>query len=184
MRDGFILSWSSHLEVSPCSFHSPYQSAILRVDNQRKGMIEMAGPALKQLHSHRAIHEGGLSGAIGKTEMLIDFLQEGDQKNAERAANDLVDYWKTRVISHADAEEDGFYQEIVTENPTMEKSVTQLTRDHDLIRIIVADIEVLRETEGISPSVLQKFYALLVVNEIHSREEERLLFTESPSKDA
>ncbi|MDW0110402.1 hemerythrin domain-containing protein [Sporosarcina aquimarina] len=142
----------------------------------------MAGPALKQLHSHRAIHEGGLSGAIGKTEMLIDFLQQGDQKNAERAANDLVDYWKTRVISHADAEEEGFYLEIVNEDPSMDKSITQLTRDHDLIRIIVRDIEELRETEGISPTVLQKFYALLVVNEIHSREEERLLFIENASK--
>ncbi|WP_317935953.1 hemerythrin domain-containing protein [Sporosarcina aquimarina] len=145
-------------------------------------MIKMAGPALKQLHSHRAIHEGGLSGAIGKTEMLIDFLQQGDQKNAERAANDLVDYWKTRVISHADAEEEGFYLEIVNEDPSMDKSITQLTRDHDLIRIIVRDIEELRETEGISPTVLQKFYALLVVNEIHSREEERLLFIENASK--
>lgn len=144
----------------------------------------MAGPALKQLQSHRAIHEGGLSGAIGKTEMLIDFLQEGDQENAERAANDLVDYWKTRVISHADAEEDGFYQEILNDNPSMEKSVVQLTRDHDLIRIIVSDIESLRETDGLSPSVLQKFYALLVVNEIHSREEERLLFTEPSSENA
>ncbi len=148
-------------------------------------MIEMSGPALKKLHSHRAIHEGGLSGAVGKTSMLIDLLQEGDQTNAERAANDLVDYWQTRVISHADAEEDGFYKEIVTENPSMEHSVIQLTRDHDLIRIIVADIEAMREMEGLSPSVLQKFYALLVVNEIHSREEERLLFeTDAPKEDA
>lgn len=138
----------------------------------------MAGPALKQLHSHRAIHEGGLSGAIGKTEMLIEFLQTGDQKNAERAANDLVDYWKTRVISHADAEEEGFYQEILDDDPSMAKSIHQLTRDHDIIRMVVSDIEELREEEGISPTVLQKFYALLVVNELHSREEERLLFEE------
>ena len=145
-------------------------------------MIEMAGPALKQLHSHRMIHEGGLSGAIGKTEMLIDFLQEGDQKNAERAANDLVDYWKTRVISHADAEEEGFYTEVVEKDPSMQSTITQLTRDHDLMRIIVDDIEKLREVEGISPTVLQKFYSLLVVNEIHSREEERLLFESHPEE--
>ncbi len=138
----------------------------------------MAGPALKQLQSHRMIHEGGLSGAIGKTEMLIDFLQTGDQTNAERAANDLIDYWKTRVISHADAEEDGFYQEILDQDPAMEKSIHQLTRDHDIIRMVVADIETVREEEGLSPTVLQKFYALLVVNELHSREEERLIFEE------
>lgn len=135
----------------------------------------MSGPALKQLQAHRAIHEGGLSGAVGKTELLIEFLQEGDMKSAERAADELIDYWRSRVISHADAEEEGLYQEIRTENPELEHAIIQLTRDHDLLRIIVEDIETLRETEKLSPTVLQKFYALLVVNEIHSRDEERLL---------
>lgn len=135
----------------------------------------MSGPALKQLQAHRAIHEGGLSGAVGKTELMIEFLQEGDMKSADRAADELVEYWKSRVISHADAEEEGLYLEIKKENPELEKAITQLTRDHDLIRIIVQDIEDLRVTEKISPTVLQKFYALLVVNEIHSRDEERLL---------
>src|SRR5690606_19066012 len=70
-------------------------------------MIHMSGPALKQLQAHRAIHEGGLSGAVSKTELLIEFLQEGDMKSADRAADELIDYWKSRVISHADAEEEG-----------------------------------------------------------------------------
>ena len=87
-----------------------------------------------------------------------------------------MDYWKTRVISHADAEEDGFYGEIVEQQPELKDAVTQLTRDHDLIRIIVKDIEEIRKKDGISPAVLQRFQALIIVNEIHSREEERLLF--------
>ncbi len=136
----------------------------------------MAGPALKQLHSHRAIHEGGLSGAIGKTEGLLEFLRQGDLSSANRAADDLIDYCKTRVISHADAEEEGFYGEIVEDQPELKDVVTQLTRDHDLLRIIVKDIEELREKENLSPAVLQRFQALMVVNEIHSRDEERLLF--------
>ena len=135
----------------------------------------MSGPALKQLQAHRAIHEGGLSGAVGKTELLIEFLQEGDLKSADRAADELIDYWKSRVISHADAEEEGLYREIRDENPELEDAIIQLTRDHDVLRIIVEDIETLRETEKLSPTVLQKFYALLVVNEIHSRDEERML---------
>ena len=135
----------------------------------------MSGPALKQLQAHRAIHEGGLSGAVGKTELLIEFLQQGDMKSADRAADELIDYWKSRVISHADAEEEGLYKEIKNENPELEEAIIQLTRDHDLLRIIVDDIEKLRETEKLSPTVLQKFYALLVVNEIHSRDEERML---------
>lgn len=135
----------------------------------------MSGPALKQLQAHRAIHEGGLSGAVSKTELLIETLQKGDMKLADRAADELIDYWKSRVISHADAEEEGFYKDIKRENPELEEAIIQLTRDHDLLRIIVKDIEELRETEKISPTVLQKFYSLLVVNEIHSRDEERLL---------
>lgn len=135
----------------------------------------MSGPALKQLQAHRAIHEGGLSGAVGKTELLIELLQEGDLKSADRAADELIDYWKSRVISHADAEEEGLYLDIKRENPELSEAIIQLTRDHDLLRIIVEDIEALRETEKLSPTVLQKFYALLVVNEIHSRDEERLL---------
>jgi hypothetical protein len=139
-------------------------------------MIEMAGPALKQLHSHRAIHEGGLSGAVGKTDGMMDFLKQGDLELANQAADDLIEYWKTRVISHADAEEQGFYEEVAEQKPELKEAVVQLTRDHDLLRIIVKDIEQLREEENLSPGVLHRFHALIVVNEIHSRDEERMLF--------
>ena len=138
----------------------------------------MSGPALRQLHSHKAIHEGGLSGAVMKTDDLIEYVEQGETEMVQQACDHLLDYWKTRVISHADAEEEGFYTEVVDNDASMQSTITQLTRDHDLMRIIVDDIEKLRETEGLSPTVLQKFYALLVVNEIHSREEERMLFEE------
>ncbi|WP_153721431.1 hemerythrin domain-containing protein [Sporosarcina cascadiensis] len=138
----------------------------------------MSGPALRQLHSHRAIHEGGLSGAIMKTEDLVEYLQQGDQQMAGRACDELLDYWKTRVISHADAEEEGLYKEILNENPELEKDIIQLTRDHDLMRLAVQDIDTLREEDSaITPEIMQKFYGLMVINELHSREEERLLFT-------
>lgn len=138
----------------------------------------MSGPALRQLFSHRAIHEGGLSGAVMKTQDMMDHLKQGELETANLAADDLIDYWKTRVISHADAEESGFYKEIAIENPELQEAVIMLTRDHDLLRIIVKDIEELRVEEGLSPSVLHKYHALIVVNEIHSRDEERLLFEE------
>ncbi|KXH87567.1 hypothetical protein AU377_01285 [Sporosarcina sp. HYO08] len=135
-----------------------------------------SGPALKQLHSHRAIHEGGLAGAEQKTSDLIALLREGDLESANMAADDLVDYWKTRVIAHADAEEAGFYEEIATAKPELKDVVIQLIRDHDLMRIIVKDIEELREKEQLSPNVIHRFYSLMIVNDIHSRDEERLLF--------
>lgn len=134
------------------------------------------GPALKQLHSHHAIHEGGLSGAIQKTNNFLELLKSRELEAANLAADDLLDYWETRVISHADAEESGFYQEKVEENPTLRDDVIKLERDHDLLRIIVKDIKEIRSEHGLNEAVIQRFYALLTVNEIHSRDEERLLF--------
>ncbi|MCZ8532408.1 hemerythrin domain-containing protein [Psychrobacillus psychrodurans] len=134
------------------------------------------GPALKQLHSHHAIHEGGLSGAIQKTNNFLELLSSRELEAANLAADDLLDYWETRVISHADAEESGFYQEKVEENPALRDVVIKLERDHDLLRIISKDIKEIRNEHGLNEAVIQRFYALLTVNEIHSRDEERLLF--------
>ncbi|MEK3977648.1 hemerythrin domain-containing protein [Psychrobacillus sp. FSL K6-2836] len=134
------------------------------------------GPALKQLHSHHAIHEGGLSGAIQKTNNFLELLKSRELEAANLAADDLLDYWETRVISHADAEESGFYQEKVEENPALRDVVIKLERDHDLLRIIAKDIKEIRSEHGLNEAVIQRFYALLTVNEIHSRDEERLLF--------
>lgn len=138
----------------------------------------MSGPALKQLQAHRSIHEGGLSGATIKTANMMDLLKQGELETALKTADNLIDFWKTRIISHADAEESGFYLEISEQHPELKDAIIALTRDHDLLRIMVKDIEDLLEEEGLSPSVLHRFHALIVVNEIHSRDEERLLFTD------
>lgn len=134
------------------------------------------GPSLRQLHAHQGIHNGGLSGAVDKTETMELLLEKGNVELANQALDELLDYWETRIISHADSEEDGFYQEIVDQDGAMQETITKLIRDHDLLRIIVADIHKLRETEGLSDNVRQRLQALIVVNEIHSRDEERLLF--------
>ncbi|GLC89026.1 hypothetical protein [Lysinibacillus piscis] len=136
----------------------------------------MAGPALRQLHAHQTIHAGGLSGAIQKTDHFLALWQEGKVEEANHAADDLLDYWETRVISHADAEESGFYEEKVQHNEALKETVIQLARDHELLRIIVKDIHAIRQEEGLNEAIIQRFYALLTINEIHSRDEERLLF--------
>ncbi|WP_379134148.1 hypothetical protein [Paenibacillus sp. sgz500958] len=136
----------------------------------------MSGPSLRQLHAHHAIHEGGLSGAIAKTEEVEELLAAKEFAVARQAAEHLIEYWETRILSHAEAEEEGFYQEKVAENPDLQTVVAKLTRDHDLLRIIVLDVKNMLRVEGVSTEVLHQFHALLVINAIHSRDEERLLF--------
>lgn len=140
----------------------------------------MSGPSLRQLHAHHAIHEGALSGAIAKTEEMEDLLRAKEFEVALQAADHLLEYWETRIISHADAEEEGFYQEMLDKNPSLEDTVAKLTRDHDLLRIIAEDIKKMLKEEGLTYDVMKQFHALLVVNAIHSRDEERLLLEEPP----
>lgn len=135
------------------------------------------GPSLRQRHAHHAIHEGGYTGAVNKTDDVIIALQQGEIEQANMLLDDLLDYWQTRIIAHADAEETGFYQEFVDRDPDMQDTITKLVRDHDLMRMIVADIHQLRKAEaGISEEIVRKLQALIVINDIHSREEERELF--------
>ncbi|MGG6310716.1 hemerythrin domain-containing protein [Paenibacillus macerans] len=134
------------------------------------------GPSLRQRHAHQAIHSGGLAGARDKTEEVEQYYAGGQLEQANAATDELLDYWETRILSHADAEEDGFYQEVAERDPALRETVLQLKRDHDLMRIIVKDIHDLRETTGVTEEIRRKLHALLVVNEIHSRDEERLLF--------
>ncbi|RAZ68338.1 hemerythrin domain-containing protein [Planococcus maitriensis] len=141
----------------------------------------MSGPSLRQLHAHHAIHEGALSGAIAKTEEMEDLLRAKEFEVARQAADHLVEYWETRIISHADAEEEGFYQEMLEKDPGLEEVVEKLSRDHDLLRIIAKDIKEMLTEKGLTYEVMQQFHALLVVNAIHSRDEERLLL-EEPSQ--
>lgn len=140
--------------------------------------MTMSGPSLRQLHAHHAIHEGALSGAVTKTEEVEDLLRAKEYEVAHQAADHLLEYWETRIISHADAEEEGFYQEMIDQKPELKQTVADLTRDHDILRIIVADIKILLAEEGLSYEVMKQFLALLVVNAIHSRDEERLLLQE------
>ncbi|QSF43782.1 hypothetical protein [Paenibacillus tianjinensis] len=139
----------------------------------------MPGPSLRQLHAHHAIHQGGLSGAVAKTEEVEELLEAREFEVARQAADHLIEYWETRILSHADAEEDGFYQEMAENNPNLQDTVLRLTRDHELLRIIVKDVKARLSEEGLTPEVLHQFHALLVLNAIHSREEERLLFEEA-----
>jgi len=134
------------------------------------------GPSLRQPHAHHAIHEGGVVGAVNRTEDVLTALKHGELEQANMLLDDLLDYWETRIIAHADSEESGFYQEFVDRDSSMQETITKLIRDHDLMRMIVADIHQLRKEEGINEDVVRKVQALIVVNEIHSREEERELF--------
>ncbi len=54
--------------------------------------VPKSGPALKQLSSHHTIHESGLSGAIDKTNDMMEYLENSDLETANRAADAFLYY--------------------------------------------------------------------------------------------
>ncbi|TDM49423.1 hypothetical protein ETI06_07730 [Macrococcoides goetzii] len=135
------------------------------------------GPSLRQLHAHKQIHDSGLGLAVNMTDELIRTYQNGNMDEIIQEVIALVDFWESRVISHADAEEeeDGFYSEAERQRPELHDKVQQLTRDHDIMRQIVAKIKSQMEDEGFSTQIIDYFRSLIIVNEIHSRDEETYL---------
>ncbi|MDQ0339087.1 hemerythrin superfamily protein [Caldalkalibacillus uzonensis] len=135
----------------------------------------MSGPALEQLHAHRSIHDGTLAEAKNLTQLLEQLYAEKRIKHSQEVADALLEHWETRALAHAQAEEEGFYPERVKQKPELAETVSMLKRDHDLMRILVDEIKTMMSQEGASEEVLVRFKALLLINRIHSRDEERRL---------
>jgi len=137
------------------------------------------GPSLRKLDSHSAIHHGAYVEARDLTE-VTDKLFYGDrEEDCLKAAEALVEYWETRVIAHADTEDESFYKELMEKKPELQKDLHMLSRDHDLFRIIIGNIKEQIEAENkVTKNILNQFQALLVIKEIHNQGEESKLFND------
>ncbi|GLG01165.1 hypothetical protein Alches_12040 [Alicyclobacillus hesperidum subsp. aegles] len=135
----------------------------------------MSGPALKQLDAHHAIHEAAFHEAQEMTVLFHHLVEKGDSERAVALAEAILDHWKTRTLRHAADEEIGFYQECREAMPHRAEEIAQLIRDHDLMRNLVAELEQLLSHTFDSRAISFRLDALLWVNEIHSRDEERCL---------
>lgn len=135
----------------------------------------MSGPALATLDSHHAIHQAAFDEAERLTRLLRQTLLAGQRDPALQLAAVLVEHWQTRTLRHADAEEAGWYRAIVAALPERQPDILALTRDHDLLRILLAEIQGILTQHGITAGIVERFEAMLLLNAIHSREEERRL---------
>ncbi|KYD31345.1 hemerythrin domain-containing protein [Parageobacillus toebii] len=135
----------------------------------------MSGPSLKKLEAHRSIHEGAFAEAKHLTELLEKLYNDGRQEHLGEVADALVEHWEKRVIAHAQAEEEGFYQEKVEEDHNLFEKVAMLKRDHDLMRYLIEEVKQLL-AQRIDKEVLTRFHALLHINRMHSDDEEKFLF--------
>ncbi len=135
----------------------------------------MSGPALKQYDWHRSIHEAAFGQVKEMTRMVKELHRSGWKNQALEGEKILLEHWKDHIISHADAEEAGLYAEKQKENPKLEQQIIKLTRDHDLLRVIIDKIEISQEKKSPFEERSSHYDSLLIINEIHSRDEETSL---------
>lgn len=141
-----------------------------------------SGPSLTRRDAHHAIHEAAFTEAEELTCLLRQAAQASDHERALHLVGVLVEHWQTRTLRHAEAEEQGWYRDIARERPDLQTDIVQLTRDHDLLRRLLGEIELIVAVRGWVTGIVERFEAMLLVNAIHSREEEqRLLGSERMS---
>ena len=147
-----------------------------------EGVAPVSGPGLSQKGAHHAIHQAAFHEAEQLTLALRQALRAGDQQHALQLAAVLIEHWQIRTLRHADAEETGWYHELLAERPELHDDIIALTRDHELLRILMVEIQGILSARGIASGVVERFEAMLLLNGIHSRtEEHRLLGRETES---
>lgn len=139
----------------------------------------MSGPALRQLAAHRSIHEAAHGQVKDMTASLRLLYEKGREEEGREAEKVILEHWSDHIIAHADSEEEGLYLDVRKERPELSDTITQLKRDHDLLRKIVGEIEENLEAGGSADERLVMYESLLVVNWHHSRDEEKYLLGES-----
>jgi hypothetical protein len=134
-----------------------------------------SGPSLTKREAHHAIHEAAFTEAEEMTRLLRHAALADDHERALHLVGVLVEHWQTRTLRHAEAEEQGWYRDLARERPDLQPDIVQLTRDHDLLRKLLDEIEQIVAARGWVAGVVERFEAMLLVNAIHSRDEEQRL---------
>lgn len=135
------------------------------------------GPALKQLTSHRSIHDAGQAQARALTEEVMQLFEDNKTDECLDTAKTLLEHWEQKIIAHADAEDETFFQELLAGNEIADKHIYMMMRDHDLFRKITAHIRKSIEHEAkVTMNHLYEFNTLLILNAFHHKGEEEYLF--------
>ncbi|WML44411.1 hemerythrin domain-containing protein [Neobacillus sp. PS3-40] len=135
----------------------------------------MSGPALRNKDSHTSIHEAAIHEAQELTDLLDHLLKDEKDSQALEVAYILVEHWETRTLTHAESEEEGLYSELVTKSPELKETIIALSRDHQLLRLLMGEIKHLLASARVNQDVMKRFHAMIIVDLLHNQDEMKLL---------
>lgn len=149
-------------------------------NNSLKGcVITLSGPSLKKKDSHSSIHEAALNEARELGELYRKCLEDGQKEKALQVAEITIEHWELRTLKHAESEEEGLYKELVEENPELEKTIIQLTRDHDLMRRVVDQMKELLQKDDPDDRMITLMDGLVIIDMLHNEDEMSKLLSNS-----
>src|SRR5262249_2319527 len=102
-------------------------------------------------------------------------LETNELDKAYDTACIALEHWETRTLAHAESEEEGLYRDIVQARPDWADNIVALTRDHELMRRIAAEIRQGLALHKVSYALLKRFEALILIDLLHNHEEEQLV---------
>lgn len=133
----------------------------------------MSGPALRTRSSHRAIHDAVIE-EIREAVSVLSSINKEKVHAIQEARLALIDVWQEKVIAHATEEENGLYLEILSNKPEMKDTLTRLSRDHQLLSLLLEQAKT-RISEPTGAEFMAINEAMILLMEIHSRDEESIL---------
>ncbi len=134
----------------------------------------MSGPALRSRRWHSLIQNSAIADIEAATEQIMEKMDLG-AGDARGHVGFLLDLWRSKVLSHAEEEENGLYEEIERARPGSVCRIERVKRDHEILAILVQQIEELNSSTGNIGEILGINSAMLRILELHDRDEEKLL---------
>ncbi|HIW13728.1 MAG TPA: hypothetical protein H9891_11305 [Candidatus Salinicoccus stercoripullorum] len=133
---------------------------------------------LNDYSAHKDLHDEILGGAEEQLESMKTLLNKLEHKELADEMESFIEYVEERVLGHFDEEEtdSGLYDRAVGREPALHDKVQRLKRDHELIRMMVGRMkEELSKDEVDFQKLIDHSVSIILVDELHSRDEENLL---------
>ncbi|WP_411843348.1 hemerythrin domain-containing protein [Salinicoccus sp. HZC-1] len=140
----------------------------------------MTGPSLNDHSTHKGIHDEILGGAEEQLDSMKTLLNKIEHKELAEEMESFIEYVEERVLGHSGREEtqNGLYESAVDRNPGLQEKVQGLKRDHELIRVMVGRMkQELAKDEVDFQKLIDHATSIILVDEIHSRDEEDILLS-------
>ena len=134
----------------------------------------MSGPALRQVLSHAIIHEAAWRDADDAWRLAQEVRARSHDEAFLRVVEVFLEVVEIRILTHAEEEETGLYQEWLESDRGRQSLIAELVGEHDTLRRLAAAIEEAMTLEHYDDAIFQ-MGRLLQVSADHARHEEDVL---------